>query len=211
MTNGVQTLLPRVIKCGPEVDGWKSQFVAAHAESDNSGRLKLRCPARYFHGRVMPELARGVKNPCSSETAEGNTLRDLADGLKVCLHVLRAAEHYASRNSDLGIDHVSPYQLFRKVSCDESVVFRIPKKRSDPLECIQEAAEIGVIVASSNLFWGQGYAMSRCQLYSNLRADRSFEMQMQFSLREVIDRSWPSSCLGHDCQFIEMEVVDGRH
>src|SRR5580704_10244655 len=179
MTNGVQTLLPRVIKCRPEVNSRKSQLVAAHAEGDNPRPLKLRCPPRHFHGRVMSELTRGIKNPGGSETVEGNTLRDLADGLKVCLDVLSPAEHYASRNSDLGIDYVLLYQRFRKISRDQSVVFRISKKRSDPSECIQEAAEVGVIVTSSNLFWGQGYAMSRRQLYSYLRAYRSFEMQMQ--------------------------------
>ena len=187
MAKDVQALFAGQIEGGAEIHGGEREFVAAHAESDHAGFMELAGPARHFLGGIGAELAGGIENPCGAETVEGDDLRGLADGGEIRFHVLHAAQHHAGGDGDFGVDHVLALEFFEKLARDERVVGGIAKKRSDPLEDVDEAGEIGIVVTRDYLFGGELGAVARGEFDGGFGADGAFKVEMKLGFRKLVE------------------------
>ena len=187
VADDVQACVARQIEGGAEIHGGQRKLVAAHAEGDDAGTVKLGGPAGHFLGRVGAELAGGVENPGGAQAVEGDDLRRFANGGEIGFDILHAAQHHARGNGDFGVDDILAQQLFEQPAGDQGVVLGIAQKRSDPFEDVDESREVGVVVARGDFFGGELGAVARGKFDGRFRADRAFEMQVQLRLRQGVD------------------------
>lgn len=96
-----------------------------------------------------------------------------------------AEEHHSNGQRDLGVDDAVLQELFAKIVCDERVVGGIAEVASHPFEGVEEAQEIGVVVAAADFVFGGGDAVARGESADGGGLDRAFEVQVKLGLREL--------------------------
>ena len=116
-----------------------------------------------------------------------HALRCFADRGEIRFDVLHAAQHHADRNGDFRIDDVLPQQFFEQPAGDQRVIFRVAEKRRDPFEGFDEAGEIRIVVTRGDFFGGELHAVASGQLHGRFRADRTFQVQMQFGFGKGVE------------------------
>ena len=127
MADDAQAFATREVERDAKIDRGVSQFVATHAERDDTQRLQLRRPASNFHRRLGTELASGIQDERSAQAAERHGLRDFADGRDIRFQILHAAEHDARGDSHFGVDDILAQQFFAELTGDERVIFGVRK------------------------------------------------------------------------------------
>ena len=160
------------ISCG------NTQFVASDAESDDSRRGATFCGLDHAHSGVGAELANGIEDPAQGEAARFECFGGAKDGSEVGCRLLAAEKHDADGESYFGIDDAVLQKLFAQIMSDERIVRGITEIRSDPLEGIEEAEEIGVVVAAANEVFGGGNAVASGEGADRCGLDGAFEMKV---------------------------------
>jgi hypothetical protein len=170
---------------GKKILGGDTQFVAADAEGDDSGRSAIFGGLDHAHGGRSAKLADSVKNPAQGEAPRLERFGGTQDGCEVGFGFLVAQEHYSYRESDFGVDNLVLKELFAKIVSDQRVVRRIAKIGSDPLEGVEEAEEIGVAVAMADFGLAGGNTVACGEGGDSGRLNGTFEVKVEFGFGEL--------------------------
>jgi hypothetical protein len=127
-------------------------------------------------------LADGVEDPKKFEAAGLKSLGGFEDGFEVALRALAAEKHDADGEGNFGIDDLLREKLFAKILHDEGIIAGMAKKRSDPLEGVEEAEKVRVGVAATNFFFGVVHAMTRRELRDDQVTDAALKVKVELSL-----------------------------
>ncbi len=195
MDEAVQALLGRIVIDAAELRRGQGELIAAHAEGHDAFGVHLRGEACDFHGRGGAELSRGVENPVHAQAFALRAPRGFADGPKIRLDVLLAAEHHADGKRDFGIDNVLLSEPLGQALGNERVVGRSAEEGGDPLEGFEEAQEVVVVVARGGFGRGQGHAVARGKLGHGFGLDRAFEVEVKFGFGQCGEQRGQVSCV----------------
>ena len=170
---------------GKKILGGDTQFVAADAEGDDSGRSAIFGGLDHAHGGRSAKLADRVKNPAQCEAPRLERFGGTQDGRKVRFGFLVAQEHYSYGESDFGVDNLVLKELFAKIVSDLRVIRRIAKIGGDPLEGVEEAEEIRIVVAVADFGLAGGNTVACGEGGDRSRLNGALEVKVEFSFGEL--------------------------
>lgn len=172
-----------------KVGRWKRLFVAAEAESDDSGGFHLRGEARDFHGFFRTELAYRVQDPVNAQIGIFLVTSDgVENDGEIRFDILLAKEHHADGEGDFSVDAVFGEQMQAGIFAEEGVILGIAEVRRGPFEKIEEGGEGLSVVALDDAGVIEFFAMTRGETDDLHGIEAAFEMKVQFSFGKADQR-----------------------
>src|SRR5215470_18048247 len=187
MNQPMEAKLRRAVVNASKLHSGDLELVAADAEGDDPLRAATLCILDDGHRGFCPKLPHSVKNPPEAQAAPLERFCGAKQSFKVCFRLLLSQKHHTDRKRDFRVDDILFEQLLPEIAGDESVVLRLTQKRGEPLEGFKEAWKVAEGITLKHLLPGRFHAVTGHQCERCGRLDRTFQMQMKFSLGEGVD------------------------
>src|ERR1035441_2669566 len=166
-------------------------LVATNTERNHAAIAKLDSQIEHALRLLGTELADGIEDP-QQRNAEVffSALATAIEALEKRGEILFAPEADAGRNNHLRMKNVMRLQPLHQPVSNQLVVFRSAQVSCHILKRSEEAFEVRVVV---ELFdFGQRspiHPVTLAKFQQRSRLDRPFKMQMQFSLRQRVNKA----------------------
>src|SRR6185312_14976373 len=165
-------------------------FVAADTDADYISFAVFRREFKHILGSARTEMAHRVKYPKQRDAEVFlATLAATFQAFKDGIEILLSPQADTDRHVHFGVQHISGLELLHQAIGDQFIIFGSSQLFGESLEGHQKTEEILVLVERFCLRDGAMFAVLAPEFDQGLRRDRTFQMQVQLSLRQSTDKS----------------------